>query len=72
MQMMIKEKDKFKFLYKGEILPTKDMKDWFSYNIDNYNEEELKMKFFKRFKNELKELSYFKMLDIFTRAKINI
>lgn len=53
------------FSYHGDDLPTKEMIDWFDNNSE-FNQEE---NFFDRFQDELMDLSYFQMLDVFRLAK---
>lgn len=51
--------------YNDSDLPTKEMIDWFNNNSE-FNQEE---NFFDRFQDELSDLSYLQMLDIFRTAK---
>lgn len=68
------------FSYRGTELPTEEMIDWFSYdfnqepgNMDSleYDEWDSKLEkdFFEEFHNELMDLSYFQMIDIFNKAR---
>lgn len=60
------------FSYKGTEFPTEEMNDWIKHN--RYPEEYLFIQeelFFKTFKDELMELSYFQMLDVYDKAKNN-
>jgi len=68
------------FSYKGTELPTEEMIDWFDYEFnkepenmdglesDMWSSDQTNM-FFEDFKNELMDLSYFQMLDVFEKAK---
>ncbi|MFA5366531.1 MAG: hypothetical protein WC333_01215 [Dehalococcoidia bacterium] len=68
------------FSYKGTELPTKEMIDWFSYEfnqsddtMDSLEQDEFSSKqqkeFFEEFHDELMDLSYMEMLDVYNRAK---
>jgi len=68
------------FSYRGTEFPTKEMKDWFDYE---YNQEPENMddlesdiwlsskqkEFFEEFHDELIDLSYFQMLDVFEQSR---
>lgn len=70
----------FKFSYRGTELPTQEMIDWFGYetnqnqeHMDSLEQDEfdsrLQNNFFEEFNDELMELSYFQMLDVYNIAK---
>lgn len=67
--MSIKNFKKFdeslSFSYDENDLPTKEMIDWFDNNFGFIQEED----FFERFQDELLDLSYLQMLNIFRTAK---
>jgi len=80
MEDFIKENSNLSFSYKGDTLPTQDMIDWFSYETNqmssdmNYLEQDeflsnQENNFFEEFRDELMDLSYFEMLDVFKKAK---
>ena len=68
------------FAYRGTELPTQEMVDWFDYEF-NHEQEDMddlesdmwssnqEKEFFEEFKDELIDLSYFQMLDVFRKAK---
>lgn len=68
------------FSYRGTELPTQEMIDWFDYdfnqepeNMDGLESDmwssNQEKEFFEEFKDELMDLSYFQMLDVFTKAR---
>ena len=73
---------KFSFSYKGDDLPTQDMEDWFdnesnqpSDNMDSLEQDEfesiLQKDFFEYFHDELIDLTYMEMLDVFDELQLN-
>jgi hypothetical protein len=76
----LNENSNLSFSYRGTELPTQEMIDWFDYEFnqepENMDDLESDMwssnqekEFFEEFKNELMDLSYFQMLDVFTKAR---
>jgi len=61
------ESSGLEFSYRGTEFPTQDMIDWFNYESDIKSKQE--NEFFEEFKNELMDMSYFQMLDIFKKAR---
>ena len=68
------------FSYKGTDLPTQEMKEWFDYeynqppcNMDDLEQDEFESKlqkdFFDEFRNELMDLSFMQMIDVFNKSK---
>jgi hypothetical protein len=69
-----------KFAYRGTELPTKKMIDWFDYSFnkepetndelesDMWNSENMQS-FFDDFSDELRELSYMEMIDVYQKSK---
>lgn len=69
-----------KFSYRGTELPTQEMIDWFGYetnqsqeHMDSLEQDEfdsiLQKNFFEEFSDELMDLSYFEMIDVYNIAK---
>lgn len=60
-----------KFSYKGNDLPTQDMITWVDeyYNSEYDSTDEIEMKFFEYFHDELMDLSYMEMIDVFNNSK---
>ena len=76
----LNEKSNLKFSYRGTELPTQEMVDWFDYefNQEPENMDDLESdiwssnkekEFFEDFKDELMDLSYFEMIDVYNIAK---
>jgi hypothetical protein len=79
-KFILNENSNLSFSYRGTELPTQEMIDWFDYEFnqepENMDDLESDMwssnqekEFFEEFKNELMDLSYFQMLDVFTKAR---
>lgn len=79
-ERVINEGDGLGFRYTGTELPTQEMIDWFNYESnqepDNMDDLESDMwssnqekEFFEEFRNDLMDLSYFQMLDVFKMSK---
>ena len=69
------------FAYRGTEFPNQEMIDWFDYSSNqepsDMNELEsdiwhskLQSSFFEEFSNELMDLSYMEMIDVFDKSKI--
>lgn len=80
MSKKINENSNLSFSYRGTELPTQEMIDWFDYesnqepeNMDNLESDmwssNKEKEFFEEFKDELIDLSYFQMLDVFGIAR---
>ncbi len=76
----LNENTNLSFSYRGTELPTQEMIDWFDYEFnqepENMDDLESDMwssnqekEFFEEFKDELMDLSYFQMLDVFRMAR---
>ena len=76
----LNENTNLSFSYRGTKLPTQEMIDWFDYEFnqepENMDDLESDMwssnqekEFFEEFKDELMNLSYFQMLDVFRIAR---
>jgi hypothetical protein len=76
----LNENSNLSFSYRGTELPTQEMIDWFDYefnqepeNMDNLESDmwssNQEKNFFEEFKDELIDLSYFQMLDVFIIAR---
>ena len=62
------ENNLLKFSYKGTDLPTEDMVNWCNENI-NSNDDIIEKQFFNKFHDELIDLSYMEMLNVFNKCK---
>jgi len=76
----LNENSNLSFSYRGTELPTQKMIDWFDYEFnqepENMDDLEYDMwssyqekEFFDEFKDELMDLSYFQLLDVFEKAR---
>ena len=72
-----------KFAYRGTEYPNKEMIEWFDYSFNQEPNDmdelesdmwyaELQTSFFDEFTDELIELSYMEMIDVFNKSKDNI
>lgn len=79
-EINLNENSNLSFSYRGTELPTQEMIDWFDYefnqepeNMDNLESDiwssNQEKEFFEEFKEELIDLSYFQMLDVFRIAR---
>jgi len=69
------------FAYRGTEFPNQEMIDWFDYSFNQEPRDmdelesdiwysELKSSFLEEFSNELIDLSYMEMIDVFDKSKI--